>query len=1256
LAPTFTAHPPDPFYVLEGSNITSVWQYNLDGSLDDVVLQFIGSSTTLTVVDKYDINRDAAVPETVYQGRVQEHINATHAEITIFDFQRSESGEYQIELFNSNRQRASDRVTVQVQYPPEFTSVSNDVVLVEGEGDPSVTLECTEDGEPTPIVTWTRVYDNGGDGGVLTTGNQFVLEKNRTNSGTYHRTAYNGIGTAPNRTIKVEVNYIVKPLVNDSTICEGDVISITCPADSRPAVHTYQLFENGIPVADGNSSAGVWIVSRDLKEGNFSYRCVANNTISTSEETVNITAKVPSKDYPLENITVVEGENRTLTCNTSESMLTVTWTEVSTSSQSNGIMRDLTNISRNDAGEYKCEARNDCGTSSASTFLTMLYKPENFKFTVSKSTVCQGTVVTFNCSADGNPAVDTYQLFENDSPVSDGSNSLGMWSRNMSSGGVSIYKCMANNSAGTVYSMILTVTVNVPSSIQVIQDQNVTEGNNLTRTCNASGIPSPRVSWIKPDGQSENGSVLKLVNIRRNQTGAYRCEASNVCGNATEMATIDVQFKPEKVLLTTSAVNKKACLGDIINFTCSADANPTVTYQLFKNETAILKANAAGMWSKTLENEGVFFYKCVSKNSLGSENSMNVAVTVDVPPSIIQITQHQSVTEGDNVTLMCNVSGVLPPKVSWITPNGERVSRNPLKVENVSRTQAGEYKCEVSNKCGNATNVTRIDVQLPSSIIQITQHQNVTEGDNVTLMCNVSGVPPPTVYWMKPNGERVSGYKLEVKNISRSEAGKYKCEASNEFGNATKMTSVGVQYPPENVQFTSSAMDNKACTGDMISFNCSADANPSVTSYQLFENGTAVLDVNRLGMWKRNVSTSGVFMYKCVANNSLGSGVSLHVMLKVNVPSTIETIQDQNLAEGETTNLTCAASGMPQPNVFWIKPNNQSVPGNVLKLVNISRNEAGQYKCDASNECGNATAMASINVHYTPQNVQFTTSAMDNKACTGDMISFNCSADANPAVTSYQLFENDTAILDVTRFGVWKRHVSTGEVFMYKCVANNSLGSGVSSYVMVTVNVPSTIETIQDQNVSEGETVDLTCAASGMPQPNMSWIKPNNQSVAGNVLKLENISRNEAGQYKCEASNECGNATAMASIDVHYKPDSFKFTVSKSTVCQGTVVTFNCSADGNPAVETYQLLENDSPVSDGSNHLGMWSRNMSSGGVSIYKCMANNSVGTAYSMTLTVTVNVPSSIQVIQDQNVTEGNNLTLTCNASGIPSPMVSW
>jgi len=77
-----------------------------------------------------------------------------------------------------------------------------------------------------------------------------------------------------------------------------------------------------------------------------------------------------------------------------------------------------------------------------------------------------------------------------------------------------------------------------------------------------------------------------------------------------------------------------------------------------------------------------------------------------------------------------------------------------------------------------------------------------------------------------------------------------------------------------------SAADNKACEGETISFNCSADAVPSVTSYELLENGSVVSDTS--GMWNRTLSSGGVFLYKCVANNSLGSIESESVTLTVN--------------------------------------------------------------------------------------------------------------------------------------------------------------------------------------------------------------------------------------------------------------------------------------------------------------------------------------------------------------------------------------
>jgi len=64
-------------------------------------------------------------------------------------------------------------------------------------------------------------------------------------------------------------------------------------------------------------------------------------------------------------------------------------------------------------------------------------------------------------------------------------------------------------------------------------------------SCNASGTPPLMVSWVKVGGGniSTNGSELVFTNINRNETGEYRCEASNECGNASETVTIEVQCK-----------------------------------------------------------------------------------------------------------------------------------------------------------------------------------------------------------------------------------------------------------------------------------------------------------------------------------------------------------------------------------------------------------------------------------------------------------------------------------------------------------------------------------------------------------------------------------------------------------------------------------------------------------------------------------------------------------------------------------------
>ena len=84
------------------------------------------------------------------------------------------------------------------------------------------------------------------------------------------------------------------------------------------------------------------------------------------------------------------------------------------------------------------------------------------------------------------------------------------------------------------------------------------------------------------------------------------------------------------------------------------------------------------------------------------------------------------------------------------------------------------------------------------------------------------------------------------------------------------------------MRLVTSAASNRACRGDAINITCSAVAVPSVTSYQLFENENAILETSDSGMWIRNYTAEGMFIYKCVANNSLGTGQSESVTVTVN--------------------------------------------------------------------------------------------------------------------------------------------------------------------------------------------------------------------------------------------------------------------------------------------------------------------------------------------------------------------------------------
>ncbi|XP_020621161.1 protein sidekick-1-like [Orbicella faveolata] len=414
------------------------------------------------------------------------------------------------------------------------------------------------------------------------------------------------------------------------------------------------------------------------------------------------------------------------------------------------------------------------------------------------------------------------------------------------------------------------------------QNTAVTEGDNVTLSCNVDGNPAPSISWTT-DGFQVNTTInsrisfsadkkqLTITKVKRTDNGNYRCVANNSLGNATsDAATVDVQYQPE---ITLHPENQTKSEGDNVTLSCNATGNPQPTISWTRNGFPVNTSNNSSISfsedkklltitnvNRTDSGE----YRCLANNSLGNETSDVARLDVQYPPDITVDPQNTAVTEGDNVTLSCNVDGNPAPSISWTTDGfqvnttiNSRISfsadKKQLTITKVKRTDNGNYRCVANNSLGNATSdAAALDVNFavaPEVTIIGVQEQFVIEGRLLLLTCQYNALPPVSeVQWNKNgtviarndsveiNDSRVtiphynqSQVQLEINATTPQDAGNYTCLVVNDVGNSSDATSIIIQvkpHPPLNV-----SVHSKSSRVVVISWIAGFDGNSAIQNY-----------------------------------------------------------------------------------------------------------------------------------------------------------------------------------------------------------------------------------------------------------------------------------------------------------------------------------------------------------------------------------------------------------------------------------------
>ncbi|KAM8920819.1 MAM domain-containing glycosylphosphatidylinositol anchor protein 2 [Pelodytes ibericus] len=493
----------------------------------------------------------------------------------------------------------------------------------------------------------------------------------------------------------------------------------------------------------------------------------------------------------------------------------------------------------------------------------------------------------------------------------------------------------------------------------------IREGETLELTCLVTGHPRPQIRWTKTAGSASDrfqdssvfNETLRITNIQRHQGGRYYCKAENGLGSpAIKSIRVDVYYLDDPIVTVHQSIGEakeQFYYERTVFLRCIANSNPPVRYSWKRGEEILLQGS----------DKGVEIYE------------------------------------------------------PFFTQVGIKGETKILKLKNLRPQDYANYSCvaSVRDVCGIPDKMISFRLSnrtaSPSIKLLVDDPIVVNPGEALTLVCvTTGGEPAPTLTWVRsignlPEKTILNSGTLTIPSITSEDAGTYSCIANNNVGNpAKKSTSIIVRALKRGRFWITPDpyhKDDNIQIGREVKISCQVEVVPSEElSFSWFKNGRPLRSSDRMLITQTESDVSpgttnldiidlkftDFGTYTCVASLK-GAGIS-DISIDVNISSstvppnlTVPKGKSPMVSrEGDTIELQCQVSGKPKPIIMWSRADKEvSMPDGsmqmesydgILRIVNVSREMTGTYRCQTSQYNGfnvkPREALVQLIVQYPP--------------------------------------------------------------------------------------------------------------------------------------------------------------------------------------------------------------------------------------------------------------------------------------------------